>query len=83
MDSVRQPCPTGLGKVVNDLGLPYFKMLADAEKRHRERGIRLWLVGMNPEVLSMIRDHSRRMALFGLFGHRRAAFIIPNAIMQN
>jgi SulP family sulfate permease len=30
-------------------------MLTEAEKRNRERGIRLWLVGANPEVLEMIR----------------------------
>ena len=28
-------------------------------------------------------DHSCRMALLGLFGHCRAAFFIPNAVMQN
>jgi SulP family sulfate permease len=29
--------------------------LTDAEKRSREHGNRLWLVGMNPLVLAMIR----------------------------
>src|SRR5207244_13133773 len=28
-------------------------------------------------------DHSCRMALSGLFRHCRAAFLIPNAVMQN
>ena len=37
--------------------------MADAEKKHRERGIRLWLVGMNPEVLSMIQKSSLGEAL--------------------
>jgi sulfate permease, SulP family len=48
---------------VFDLEYTALKMLADAEKRHRERGIRLWLVGMNPEVLSMIQKSSLGEAL--------------------
>jgi len=30
-------------------------MLIEGEKRQRERGIRLWLAGMNPHVLEVIR----------------------------
>jgi sulfate permease, SulP family len=48
---------------VFDLEYTALKMLANAEKRHRERGIRLWLVGMNPEVLSMIQKSSLGEAL--------------------
>jgi sulfate permease, SulP family len=48
---------------VFDLEYTALKMLVDAEKRHRERGIRLWLVGMNPEVLSMIQKSSLCEAL--------------------
>jgi SulP family sulfate permease len=48
---------------VFDLEYTALKMLADAEKKHRERGIRLWLVGMNPEVLSMIQKSSLNEAL--------------------
>jgi high affinity sulfate transporter 1 len=40
---------------VPDLEFTALKMLVEAEKRNRERGIRLWLVGANPEVLDMIR----------------------------
>ena len=40
---------------VPDLEFTALKMLAVAEKRNRERGVRLWLVGANPEVLEMIR----------------------------
>jgi high affinity sulfate transporter 1 len=40
---------------VPDLEFTALKMLIEAEKRNRERGIRLWLVGVNPEVLEMIR----------------------------
>ena len=36
---------------VFDLEYTALKMLVEAEKKSRERGIRLWLVGMNPEVL--------------------------------
>jgi anti-anti-sigma factor len=48
---------------VFDLEYTALKMLANAEKKHRERGIRLWLVGMNPEVLSMIQKSSLSKAL--------------------
>ena len=48
---------------VFDLEYTALKMLANAEKKHRERGIRLWLVGMNPEVLSMIQKSSLSEAL--------------------
>jgi anti-anti-sigma factor len=48
---------------VFDLEYTALKMLANAEKKHRERGIRLWLVGMNPEVLSMIHKSSLSEAL--------------------
>ena len=40
---------------VPDLEFTALKMLTVAEKRNRERGVRLWLVGANPEVLEMIR----------------------------
>ena len=29
-------------------------MLMDGEKRQRERGVKLWLVGMNPRVIEMV-----------------------------
>ena len=43
---------------VFDLEYTALKMLVEAERKHRERGIRLWLVGMNPDVLSMIQKSS-------------------------
>ena len=43
---------------VFDLEYTALKMLDEGEKKHRERGIRLWLVGMNPDVLSMIQKSS-------------------------
>jgi high affinity sulfate transporter 1 len=39
---------------VFDLEYTALKMLTEAEQRQRERGVRLWLVGMNPEVLEMV-----------------------------
>jgi anti-anti-sigma factor len=48
---------------VFDLEYTALRMLAEAEKKNRERGIRLWLVGMNPEVLSMVQKSSLGEAL--------------------
>jgi SulP family sulfate permease len=39
---------------VPDLEYTALKMLAAGEKQARERGVRLWLVGMNPRVLEVI-----------------------------
>jgi sulfate permease, SulP family len=39
---------------VPDLEYTALKMLTEGEKRERERGIHLWLVGMNPQVLAMV-----------------------------
>ena len=48
---------------VFDLEYTALKMLTEAEKKNRERGIRLWLVGMNPDVLSMTQKSSLGDAL--------------------
>jgi MFS superfamily sulfate permease-like transporter len=50
-------------RAVFDLEYTALKMLAEAEKKQREFGIRLWLVGMNPEVLSMVQRSSLGEAL--------------------
>lgn len=39
---------------VPDLEYTALKMLSEGEKRQRERGVRLWLVGMDPQVLTVI-----------------------------
>ncbi|MGA3315332.1 MAG: SulP family inorganic anion transporter [Candidatus Korobacteraceae bacterium] len=39
---------------VFDLEYTALKMLTEGEKRQRARGVRLWLVGMNPHVLEVI-----------------------------
>ena len=43
---------------VPDLEYTALKMLIEGEKRQRERGVLLWLVGLNPEVLAMVRRSS-------------------------
>ena len=40
---------------VPDLEYTALKMLTEGEARQRERGVRLWLVGMNPQVLQVIK----------------------------
>jgi len=39
---------------VPDLEYTALKMLTEAEKRQRQRGVSLWLIGLNPEVLGMV-----------------------------
>ena len=39
---------------VPDLEYTALKMLIEGEKRQHERGVRLWLVGMNPKVLEVV-----------------------------
>jgi MFS superfamily sulfate permease-like transporter len=48
---------------VPDLEFTALKMLTEGAKRHRERGIRLWLVGTNPQVLTVIRRSPLATAL--------------------
>jgi SulP family sulfate permease len=48
---------------VFDLEYTALKMLVQAEKKSQERGIRIWLVGMNPDVFSMIQKSSLGEAL--------------------
>ena len=40
---------------VPDLEYTALKTMAESERRNREQGIRLWLVGMSPHVLEMVR----------------------------
>lgn len=48
---------------VPDLEYTALKTLTEGEKRNREQGIRLWLVGMNPQVLAMVRKSELGTAL--------------------
>ena len=50
-------------RAVFDLEYTALKMLIEAEKKNRTRGLRLWLVGMNPDVLSMVQKSSLGEAL--------------------
>ena len=63
---------------VFDLEYTALKMLIEAEKKNRERGIRLWLVGMNPEVLSMIKKSS----LEGTLGREGMHFNLETALTK-
>src|SRR5262249_11168771 len=63
---------------VFDLEYSALKMLAEGEKKQRERGIRLWLVGMNPDVLSMIRKSSLAEAL----GRKDMHFNLETAVTK-
>src|SRR5262249_58444777 len=55
---------------VFDLEYTALKMLTEAEKRGRERGVELWLAGLNPEVLAMV----LRSPLGGILGRDRMCF---------
>jgi len=48
---------------VFDLEYTALKMLTEAEIRNREHGVQLWLVGMNPEVLSVVQRSPLGQAL--------------------
>ena len=48
---------------VPDLEYTALKMLIEGEKQQRQRGVRLWLVGVNPRVLEMIQRSPLGQAL--------------------
>ena len=49
-----------------------------AEKRQRERGVSIWLVGLNPEVLSVI----QRSSLGKILGCERVHFNLELAVAK-
>jgi anti-anti-sigma factor len=51
------------------------KMLTEAEERERARGVELWLVGLNPEVLAMV----QRSPLGAVLGRERMQFDVEVA----
>ena len=63
-------------RAVFDLEYTALKMMIEAEKKQRELGIRLWLVGMNPEVFEMIQKSSLAAAL----GRQGMHFNLESAI---
>ena len=63
---------------VPDLEYTALKMLVEAEKRQRERGLSLWLVGLNPEVLSVV----QRSSLGKVLGRERMHFNLELAVAK-
>jgi SulP family sulfate permease len=61
---------------VFDLEYTALKMLTEAERMGRERGVTLWLTGLNPGVLAMVR-HS---ALGETLGNDRMFFNLEQAV---
>jgi anti-anti-sigma regulatory factor len=63
---------------VPDLEYTALKMLIEAEKRERQRGVSVWLVGLNPDVLSVI----QRSSLGEILGHERMHFNLEVAVAK-
>jgi len=63
---------------VFDLEYTALKMLTEAEQRHRERDVLLWLVGLNPGVLAMV----QRSPLGGILGRERMFFNLEQAVAK-
>jgi high affinity sulfate transporter 1 len=65
-------------RAVTDLEYTALKMLSEAEKRQREHGISVWLVGMNPEVLAVV----QRSPLGETLGHEAMYFNLETAVAK-
>jgi high affinity sulfate transporter 1 len=63
---------------VPDFEYTALKMLTEAEKRQQQRGISLWLVGLNPEVLAMV----NRSPLGETLGRKAMHFNLELAVTQ-
>ncbi len=63
---------------VFDIEYTALKMLAEAEKRHRQAGVELWLARLNPGVLAMV----RRSPLGEALGHERLFFNLEHAVAR-
>jgi sulfate permease, SulP family len=61
---------------VPDLEYTALKMMTEAEKRERERGVMLWLVGLNPEVLRVVQNSELEETL----GRERMFFNLERAV---
>ncbi len=61
---------------VPDFEYTALKMLTEAEKRHRARGVMLWLVGLNPEVLRVVQNSELGKTL----GRERMFFNLERAV---
>lgn len=63
---------------VSDLEYTALKMMIDGEQRMRESGIEVWLVGMNPGVLDVV----RRSSLADTLGRERMLFNVAGAVAR-
>ena len=63
---------------VPDIEYTALKMLTEGEERQRERGVRLWLVGMNPQVLEVI----QRSQLGQAIGHEAMLYNLEIAVAK-
>lgn len=63
---------------VIDIEYTALKMLMEAENRQRQRGVKLWLVGLNPQVLDMI----QRSGLGETLGRERMFFNMEIALTK-
>jgi sulfate permease, SulP family len=63
---------------VPDLEYTALKALSEGEKRHRDLGVLLWLVGLNPGVLRMV----QRSALGGVLGREAMHFNLEVAVTK-
>ena len=61
---------------VFDIEYTALKMLTEAEKRQREIGVMLWLVGLNPEVLRVVQNSELGETL----GRERMFFTLEQAV---
>jgi SulP family sulfate permease len=65
-------------RAVFDLEYSALKMLMEGERRYRERGVLLWLVGLNPGVLAVV----QRSPLGETLGRERMFFNLEQAIAR-
>ena len=63
---------------VPDIEYTVIKMLTEAATRERERGVSLWLVGLNPEVLAVV----QRSSLGRLLGREALQFNLETAVTK-
>jgi len=63
---------------VHDLEYTALKALAEGEKRQRERGVRLWLVGLNPGVLRVV----QKSPLGEVLGREELHFNLETAVAK-
>jgi MFS superfamily sulfate permease-like transporter len=63
---------------VPDLEYTALKMLTEGERRQRERGVSIWLVGLNPGVLQMV----QRSPLWSALGREKMQFSLELTVAK-